>query len=183
VVFALEEERPPPVTLPDIEQMLRLGGEAVRVHCASALVRVLEARTEPDAYAKQIKPIVTSAWPRDSSTLSPSLADALAPLPAAARGAFAECVDDIADLLMPFDAWSLWEYRIYEKDGEGRTLRSLATEEEAFAMLKLLDLTIGHEEQAVRPRDLDAALAAIAARSKAAARTTAFARLSALTRW
>jgi hypothetical protein len=92
-------------------------------------------------------------------------------------------VDDIADLLMPFDAWSLWEYRIYEKDGEGRTLRSLATEEEAFAMLKLLDLTIGHEEQAVRPRDLDAALAAIAARSKAAARTTAFARLSALTRW
>lgn len=183
VVFALEEDRPLPVPLPDIEQMLRLGGAAVRAHCASALVRVLEARTEPEAYAKQIKPIVTSAWPKDSSTLSPSLADALAALPAAARGAFAECVDDIADLLTPFDAWSLWEYRIYEKDGDERTLRPLATEEEAFALLKLLDLTIGHEEQAVRPRDLDAALAAIAARSKAAARTTAFARLSALTRW
>lgn len=183
VVFALEKGTPPPVSFPDVEQMLRLGGPAVRAHCASILVRVLENRTEPDAYRKAIKSIVTTAWPKDRSTLSPSLADAFAALPAAARGAFAECVDDIAGLLMPFDAWSLWEYRIYKRDGDERSLRPLASEQEAFALLKLLDLTIGHEEQAVRPRDLDAALAVIADRSKRAARTTAFARLSALTRW
>lgn len=182
VVFALEEGSPSPVPFPDVEQMLRLGGPAVRAHCASALVRVLESRKEPDAYRQCIKPILTTAWPKDRSTLSPALADALAAMPAAAHGAFAECVDDIAGLLMPFDAWSLWEYRIYERDGDERSLRPLASDEEAFALLKLLDLTIGQEEQAVRPRDLDVALAAIAERSKRAARTTAFARLTALTR-
>lgn len=97
--------------------------------------------------------------------------------------AFAEWVEDIADLLVPFDAWWLWEYRIYGLDGDERSLRPLASEAKAFALLKLLDLTIGHVEQAISPRDLDTAFAAIAARSKAAARTTAFARLSALTRW
>lgn len=183
VVFALERDEEPPIPLSEIEQMLRLGGTAVRTHCASSLVRVLEARTEPFAYAKLIKPIITSAWPKDSSTLSAAMADALAPMPAAAGEAFAECVEDIADLLVPFDAWSLWEYRIYERDGDERSLRPLASEAEAFALLKLLDLTIGHEEQAISPRDLDTALATIAARSKAAARTTTFARLSALTRW
>lgn len=183
LVFALEDGSPPPVPFPDVEQMLRLGGSAVRAHCASALVRTLESRKEPDAYRKSIKPIVTTAWPKDRSTLSPSLADAFAALPAAARGSFAECVDDLAGLLMPFDAWSLWEYRLYERDGDERSLRPLASEEEAFALLKLLDLTIGQEEQAVRPRDLDVALAAIADKSKKAARTTEFARLSALTRW
>lgn len=54
--------------------------------------------------------------------------------------------------------------------------------EEAQALLRLLDLTIGAEEGAIYPRELDVALQAIAAHSKPATRTAEFARLTALTR-
>lgn len=183
IALALEREETLPAPLPEVEQMLRMGGDAVRARCASALVRFLEARPEPGAYARLVKPIITTAWPKDNSALSPALSDALAPLPAAARDAFAESFKDIEGLLVPFDAWSLWEYRLYEKEGDSRTLRALTSEAEAFALLHLLNRTIGYEERAVRPRDLDLALEAIAARSKSASKTLEFARLTALTRW
>ena len=183
-VFALKQGEAAPIGLADIGQMLRLGGDQVRSTCASALRRVLEDSQDAGAYQRFIKPLIVGAWPKDRSTLSSGMSDALAALPAAAREAFVECVADIEGLLTPFDAWSLSEYRLYARDdgAEERSLRYPTSSEEAQALLRLLDLTIGAEEGAIYPRELDVALQAIAAHSKPATRTAEFARLTALTR-
>ena len=104
-------------------------------------------------------------------------------MPAAADAAFAEAVDALGDYLMPFNVWSLWEYRIYGHDDVGgRELTFPRTQAEARAMLTLLDRTIGEEEGAVVPHDLDVALTAMAARWSGAAKDRRFARLAALAR-
>lgn len=184
VAIALRDEAALPVSLIDIEQFLRLGGPQVRAVCARALTRFVAGGQEREnTFTSGVLPILEGGWPRDRSVQSAEVADAFAPLPAAADTAFSEAVAALGDFLMPFDVWSLWEYRIYvREDGGGRELKFPRTQAEARAMLTLLDRTIGEEDGAVIPHDLDVALTAMTARWSGAAKDRRFARLAALAR-
>jgi hypothetical protein len=184
VAIALRDGADPPVSLVEAEQVLRLGGSQVRTACARALTRfVADADTAEDTFTTGVLPILAGGWPRDRSVQSSEVANAFAALPAAADTAFSEAVAALGDYLMPFDAWSLWEYRLYvREDGGSRQLKFPRTQAEAKSMLILLDRTIGEEEGAVIPHDLDLALTAIKARWSGAVKDRRFARLAALAR-
>ena len=184
IAMALRDDAEPPVGLAATEQFLRLGGPQVRAACARALTRWVADGKEPDKnFTTGVLPILERGWPRDRSVQSSEVADAFAPLPAAADAAFSDAVAALSDYLMPFDVWSLWEYRIYvREDGGSRELKYPRTQAEARAMLTLLDRTIGEEEGAVIPRDLDVVLSAIRACWPGAVRDRRFSRLDSLAR-
>lgn len=185
VAIELREGRPPPMSLPEIEQMLRLGGDQVRAAAAHALVRLVEdSEDSAGTYRLGVAPILANGWPKDRAARSSAVSDALAPLPAAAGPALPEAVTAIADLLVPFDVWSLWEYRLYKERevGGARELRAPCDLAQAKAVLTLLDRTIGDEEGSVVPRDLDLALTTIVEHWKGAPKDRAFGRLTALAR-
>lgn len=184
VAIALHDATAPPVGLVAIEQLLRLGGPQVRAVCARALTRfIADAKAPEKTFTSAVLPILEGGWPRDRSVQSSEVADAFAALPAAADTAFSEAVAALGDYLMPFDVWSLWEYRLYAREeGRGRELKFPRTQAEAKSMLTLLDRTIGEEEGAVVPHDLDVALTAMLARWSGAVKDRRFARLAALAR-
>ncbi|MDG2531264.1 hypothetical protein [Caulobacter endophyticus] len=184
VAIALRDGTAPPVSLVETEQVLRLGGPQVRTVCARALTRfVADAKAPEKTFTSGVLPILAGGWPRDRSVQSSEVADGFAALPAAADTAFSEAVAALGDYLMPFDVWSLWEYRLYvREDGGGRELKFPRTQAEARSMLTLLDRTIGEEEGAVIPHDLDVALTAMTARWSGAVKDRRFARLAALAR-
>jgi len=182
--IALEDDQPPSFAPAEVEQMLRLGGDLVRARGAAGLARWLAGRPDrATTYRAAVAPLIREWWPRDRLARSAELSDALAPLPAAAGEAFAEAVADIAHLLTPFSAWSLFEYRLWDRmDDEGRILAIPPTPEALAALLQLLDLTVGQDEEAVVPHDLELALSAISERSPALASTRPYQRLASLVR-
>lgn len=183
VAYALRDREPPPISLAALEQLLRLGGREVRAACARALTRFVADGDPPEAaFRTAVLPILEGAWPKDRSAQSEDVADAFSPMPAAAGGALTEAVAALADLLMPFEVWSLWEYRLYRREDGTRELKHPASEPEARAILELLDRTIGDEEGVVVPHDLDVALAAVVEHWPKATRDRRYGRLSALAR-
>lgn len=184
VAIALRDGGEPPVSLESVQQLLRLGGVEVRRACARGLTRWVEAGNPPSAHFEQgVLPILEGGWPKDQSLQAPEIADAFAPLPAATETAFSEAVEALVDLLVPFDVWSLWEYRIYQKEDDGqRELKIPRNEQEARALLKLLDLTIGDEDDAIIPHDLDLALSGIVAHWRQGTQDRRFGRLAAFAR-
>jgi hypothetical protein len=184
VAIALRDGAAPPVSLVQTEQFLRRGGPLVRKVCARALTSFVANAEEPEkTFTSGVLPILENGWPRDRSVQSHEVADAFAALPAAADTAFSEAVAALGDYLMPFDVWSLWEYRLYvREDGGDRELKFPRTQAEARSMLTLLDRTIGEEDGAVIPHDLDVALTALAAHWLGAVKDRRFARLAALAR-
>jgi hypothetical protein len=184
VAIALRDDTEPSVSLVAMEQVLRLGGPQVRAVCARALTRfVADAKAPEKTFTVAVLPILEGGWPRDRSVQSSEVADAFAALPAAADIAFSEAVAALGDYLMPFDVRSLWEYRLYApNDGGGRELKFPRNQAEARSMLTLLDRTIGEEEGAVIPHDLDVAVTAMSARWSGAVKDRRFARLAALAR-
>jgi hypothetical protein len=129
-----------------------------------------------------VVPFFEFVWPLERTLTSHSLSNALAKLPSKSGTAFAEAVDAIERFLTPFDCWSLYEYGLYGRDPDGKKLREFTGPKEAAALLKLLDATIGSEERAVHPIDLDRALVAIRGADPKLVRDTRYARLSALER-
>ena len=182
--IALEKDERPPFAPAEVEQMLRLGGDRVRARSAAGLARWLAGRPDRAAsYRTAVAPLIREWWPRDRLARSAELSDALAPLPAAAGEAFAEAVADITHLLTPFSAWSLFEYRLWDRlDDDGRVLSIPRSPEAATALLHLLDLTVGHDEEAVVPHDLEQALSAISGQRPALAGTRPYQRLASLAR-
>lgn len=183
VLRAALDGEPPPCPPPEMQQMLRRGGDAVRVRSATALSRFV-ARTgaSGDDYLVAVRPLLRSSWPMDRSLLSPSLAEALAPLPARSGGDFAAAVHDLEGLLVPFNAWSIWAYGLYEKGTGAKTLIAPTTAEQAWALLALLGPTVGQAEGAVIPRDLDVALRRMSELAPAIDRDARFQRLASLAR-
>jgi hypothetical protein len=181
--IALADGSAPPVSLPTIEQFLRMGGTEVRSSCARALSRWLADSKSPEEHFRTaVLPVLERGWPKDRSAQSHDVADAFASLPSASQTAFPEAVAALADLLMPFDVWSLWEYRLYRRDESGRELRHPNDESEARALLTLLDRTIGNQEGDVAPHDLDVALASILNHWPKAVQDRRYQRLAALAR-
>ena len=113
---------------------------------------------------------------------TPGVARALADLPYTARASFVEAVDTIERFLVPFDAWSLMEYGLYDARESDANLASIDTAAKAEALLRLLDATISDAEDAVVPTDLDAALGQIAKMAPSLNTEQAFRQLAALSR-
>jgi hypothetical protein len=177
----------PSVKETEVQQMLRLCTDLTRAACGHILgnfvQRIKDDRKSPEIrFRNVVKPFLNEVWPKERSLCSRSLSDALANLPVKCEGAFADAVDTIERLLAPFDCWSLWEYDLYKGDVNEKEIRRIGGKKEAAALLKLLDLTIGSEEGAVVPTDLDKALAAIQQADANLIRDVRFARLLSLVR-
>lgn len=185
VLGALNRGEPEPVSLAEVAQMLRLGGDTVRTACARAMARFMEAESvdRPARYERSVKVLLTGAWPLDRAARSPMLSKGLARLPATTGAAFSACVDDVRGLLVPFKAWSLREYGLYAKGETGEPrLAHPNTRAEAIALVTLLDRTIGEQEGAIAPRELDLALQAAVVKAPRLANDSAYRRLLSLAR-
>jgi hypothetical protein len=184
VLVDISENKKSAVALPDVQQMLRLGGDRVRSASGSAIGIFVEEPgdgTPEERFVAGAKPFLNEIWPKEKTLRSKSLADALADLPAKSGSRFAEAVSAVAPFMVPFDCWSLWEFGLFGPgDPQEKTLRDLANAQDAEALLNLLDLSIGAEERATVPYDLDRALSQIAGTDPALERDLRFRRLSAL---
>jgi hypothetical protein len=168
-LWALQERRDPAVPYARVQQMIRSLDDEVRGHAAEALQRFVETipaspqgktlgLTSESVFRSAASPFLAQVWPQERSLTTPGVSRALAELPAAANGAFADAVSAIDRFLVPFDCWSMLDYGLYgDEDGESKLAR-IDTEEKAAALLRLLDRTIGTSEGAVVPYDLATAL-------------------------
>ena len=169
-LHAFRERRKPAVVQDSVQQMIRSLDDEVRTYCAEAITRFVRdlseaSAQEPDPLSPEhlfrsaVKPFLRDVWPQERSLRSPGISDRLSRLPAITRGNFAEAVDAIERFLMPFDCWSMLNYGLYSGDS-GRTpkLSMIDDEAKAEALLRLLDRTIGTEENAVIPHNLGDAL-------------------------
>lgn len=192
VVFSvlrnLRDGNEPIIPLADAQQMLRLGGEPVRISAARALKAFLEAKgADPHAqYTSAVGPFLSQVWPADQTLRSSPLSDVLAELPAASGAAFADAVASIAPLIVPFEPWSLHAFgffaRLEGSHGSSSKAAPVMDKTTAPAWLDLLDRSIGRAEGSVYPRDLALALDAISAGDKALMNDPRFLRLVALVR-
>lgn len=166
---AFREEREPAVPKDRIQQMIRALDDEVRAYGAETLKRFLRDATQShkegqippsseDLFRAAAMPFLQQVWPQESSLTTPGVSQALAALPAAAQGGFAEAVHVVKRFLVPFQCWSMFEYGLYgEEDGKPK-LSIIDDHAKAAAFLILLDLTIGTTEWSVIPDDLADAL-------------------------
>ena len=186
VLWDREAQREPSVDDTHVQQMLRLGDDGVRAGAARMLREFVKARKDDasspeERFRAVVKPVIEGVWPKELSLRSRPVSDSLAGLPARCGRAFAEAVWAIERFLTPFDCWSLYDYRMYGDDVETRQLQ-LKTKGDAKAFLRLLDLTVGEEETAIVPHDLERGLAGIEQLDAELAKETSFRRLLALVR-
>ena len=178
-----------------IQQMLRTVDDETRAFCARMVSRFLsqlsgggnhnqESAGTVMVFRNAIKPFFDQVWPKEQSFVTPDVSKGLASLPARANGAFAEALDVISHLLVPFDCRSLYVYglRSTSDNDENSRLSMINNHEKAQALLVLLDRTIGTEENTVHPYELSEALEQIEKVNTPLARSRAFRRLTALTR-
>jgi hypothetical protein len=186
VLLDKNDSKEPSVPDEIVQQMLRLGTDRLRAasgRIIGVFVESEDRKSSPEErFRNVVKPFLESVWPKERTLASRSLSNALAELPAKSGAAFAEAVDAIERFLTPFDCWSLHDYGLYGHDVDGKKLREVNDTKEAAALLKLLDTTIGSEERAIHPLDLDRALVAIREADPKLVRDTRYARLSALVR-
>jgi hypothetical protein len=188
VLRNLRDGDEPVIPLADVQQMLRLGGDQVRVASARTLKAFLRAKDADPAtqFSSAVKTFLKQVWPADQTLRSGPLSDALAELPSAAGSAFSAAEAAVADFIVPFDAWSLYAFGFYPKleGAEGvrpKTPPSM-NREEAASWLDLLDRSIGRSEGAVYPRDLALALDAISTANESLMTDSRFQRLVGLVR-
>ena len=163
-LHALRETREPKVARDRVQQMIRsLEGEA-RAHCAGAMVRFVNAEHQPpgpvsreDLFQSVARPFLETVWPQERSLASSSVSEELARFPVAAGKKFAEAVNAIERFLTSFDCWSLRSFD-FRNTGEGPTLAVIDEQPKARALLRLLDLTISHADNATIPYYLGDAL-------------------------
>jgi hypothetical protein len=187
-LYALLESRDPAVPYPRVQQMIRLLDDEVRAYAAQAIlsfVRQLsgagngERRYPPEQLFKAAaRPFLERHWPREHSLRTPGVSRALAELPAATEGAFAEAVGVIEDFLVPFECWSMQEYGLWGEEQEPPKLQTINDRGKAVALLRLLNLTVGTAEGSVIPYDLAEALDQIRKASPTLMGSRAFRRLA-----
>ncbi|MFZ3005365.1 MAG: hypothetical protein WA047_04265 [Phenylobacterium sp.] len=188
VLRNLKDAEEPIIPLADVQQMLRLGGDQVRIASARTLKDFLLAKgADPvTQFTSAVETFLRQVWPADQTLRTGPLSDALAELPAAAGAAFPAAVAAVADFIVPFDAWSLHAFGFYSKvegsEGPRRKTAPSMNRDEAASWLDLLDRSIGRSEGAVYPRDMALALDAISSGDKALMTDPRFQRLVSLVR-
>ena len=185
------DERDPPVPQAEVQQMLRLVEDEVRVAAARVVAwRVKEWAGAGDrergfdkvALQKTIGRFFREVWPQEQSLATPGVSEALATMPAVAGEDFAEMVDIIDRFLVPFPCWDMGTYNLYADDGDRDKFSVIDDETKADALLRLLDKTVGYAEDATVPYDLSYALERIRSVSPSAAERSTFRRLAATSR-
>ena len=154
-----------------VQQMIRNLDDETRAFCAIQVSRFLVNRSEetdqnPDlpqavtVFQTAIIPFVKIVWPKERSLATPGVSKGLANLPISAQEAFAEAVEVIDHLLVPFDCRSLYVYGLRSTNDKDRFefLRRIDDESKAKALLRLLDRTIGTAETSYYPYELGDAL-------------------------
>ncbi|MDE0029013.1 MAG: SIR2 family protein [Deltaproteobacteria bacterium] len=191
VLTAFRDERRPLVAEPRVSQMLRSADDETRLFAACAIryfqeegpPQEGEIRSVEKLFHVAVKPFFRSVWPQESDLTTRDTSRELSHIPAASGEAFAEAVDEMKRFLVPFDCWSTLEYGLYGEVGTGSEAVSklqLAVNDErkAAALLTLLDLTIGEEQDAIVPYDLSNALDRVKTLAPGLADCPAFRRLS-----
>jgi len=188
LLHAMLRNKRPPVTGDKIQQLLRSVNEEVRVHVANIPMQFLRDNvsggfTQEQLFAGAVKPFFERVWPQERDLVTPGVSKAFADMPAFAKGDFCEAVAAIERFLVPCDCWSLFDYGFYEKGSAGVELESVVkSAQDARALLKLLDLTIGHEPDSVVPHDLEIALNRIGQLDKNSDSYPTYKRLAAISR-
>lgn len=170
-----------------VQQMLRRATDGVRAAAARGVHFILNSveigdYTPAQRFELAFAPFFERVWPKELTLRSKLLSDSLARLPADCGDAFAGAVELLERLLTPFDCWSLWEYRVTKETPDGDEIKLPQNQRCATAFLQLLDLTIGVDEGAVVPNDLDVALKWIRDQSRQMVNDQRYARLTALVR-
>jgi hypothetical protein len=171
-LLALHEGTEPAIPYLRVQQTIRSLDDEVRGRAADALRQFVQDVSAPRTdgttppstellFRSAIRPFLQDVWPQERSLTSSSVSRALANLTANAGGAFAEAVQTVDRFLVPFECWSLIDYGFFRREGDIPDLSRIDTPEKATALLRLLDLTIGHAEISVIPFDLSNALAQI----------------------
>lgn len=198
-LHALWEGREPVVSQGHVQQMIRLLDDEVRTYCAEEITRFVSdlskaSDQEPDPpspeylFQSAVKPFLEEVWPPERSLASPGISDRLSKLPVITRDEFAEAVNTIERLLVPFDYWprSMLDYGLYGDDeittlnmidDETPKLSMINDEAKAEALLRLLHLTIGTAENATIPYGLGEALEQVRGVVPNLARTREYRRL------
>lgn len=164
-LHAYREKRDPILPNSRIQQMLRSYDDEVRAHAAGAIeqyVSDLAKNDIQDGYASTAAEIARSVvvpffrvvWPQERSLTMPGISRELSRLPASADDAFDDAVEAIERFLVPFDGWSMFDYGLDTADEQLEKFSTINSEPKGFAFLKLLDLTIGTDDNAVVPHDL-----------------------------
>lgn len=189
---AFFEKREPAVSHARVQQLIRSLDDEVRAHAAGAIqqyVREMSSKTDgPNAstaaevFNRAAKPFLREVWPQERSLAAPGVSRALADLPATAQDTFADAVDAIERFLVPFDCWSLLDYGLYGEDEGEPKLANIDSAEKADALLRLLNLTIGEEDDSVVPMDLSDALQQVRVVAPNLVEGAIFRRLSTLAR-
>jgi hypothetical protein len=182
-------ERPPAVSVPHIQQMLRRLDDELRDHAAQEIWRVAinaretharEQNAPPveEVCRKAILPFLRDVWPQESSLATIGVTRSFASLPAIAGDAFEETVQAVSRFLKPFDCNSMLEYFFLDDE----PLAQVDDRKKAAAFLCLLDSTIGDPRSSVVPDDLAEALAQIRKVAPQLVKDPRFRRLSAACR-
>ena len=192
---SFQQHREPAVAYARIAQTLRSADDATRAWAALEITQFQDfaykdghgSRALADLFRATVKPFLEQVWPQERSLATSRVSRHLACLPAVSGDAFTDAVDTIERFLTPFGCRSMLEYGYCEGD-MAETLRmprlSDAVDDtpKAHALLRLLDLTIGHTRDAMIPEDLAIALDRIESEARGLTSDPAFRRLAAAAR-
>jgi len=184
-IFDRKGNTPPAVPLALVQQMLRMGGDAVRSQVVRSLVELLNQ--DDDAFDQKArfdlaKSVFQDVWPKELTLSSRAVSEELAEFPAAAGEYYAEATVLVLPYLTPFDCWSLWDYGLMETNDVDQKFKKIDTPDKAAALLSILDRTVGGEEGAIIPDGLQDALTHIASLSPKIEKDPRFHRLVTLNR-
>ena len=192
---AFREHREPSITYARISQTLRSANDEIREWAAFEIRQFQEyaykggqgSRAPGISLLSTVKPFLEQVWPQERSLATSGVSRHLSCLPAVSGEAFAEVVDVIERFLTPFDCWSMLDYGYCEGDMSEdlrmpRLSNAVDDMPKAHALLRLLDLTIGHTQDAVVPDDLSIALDRIESEAPMLTSDPAFRRLAAAAR-
>ena len=189
------DNREPSITKTLISQALRAANDEIRGEAAFAIWNFQDYAYKKGqgslpprrTFLSAVKPFLEHVWPQERSLATSSVSHHFSCLPAVSGEAFAEAVDEVARLLVPFDCWSLLAYGFNESDmsddfGMPRLSDAVDDSPKAHALLRLLDLTVGDSQDAVVPDDLSTALDRIESIAPRLTSDPAFRRLAAAAR-
>ena len=192
---AFQEQREPSIAFTRMSQTLRSAGDPIRAWAAFdvtgfqnyAYTVGKDSHALGASFRSVIEPFLEQVWPKEQSLATRGVSRHLAGLPAVCGDAFASSVDAIERFLTPFDGQSMLAYGYCDSD-MSETLEMPRVSQvvddlpKASALLRLLDLTIGHTREAVIPEDLDIALDRIKSVAPDLTSLSAFRRLAAAAR-
>ena len=188
---AFQEHREPSITYARISQTLRSANDEIREQAAFEIRQFQEyaykvgqgSRAPGISLLSTVKPFLEQVWPQERSLATSGVSRHLSCLPAVSGEAFAEAAAVIERFLTPFDCWSMLDYGYCEGDmsedlGMPRLSNAVDNMPKAHALLRLLDLTIGHTQDVVVPDNLSIALDRIESEAPKLTSDPAFRRLA-----